>query len=73
MNFFLLCRLGWIKWRGRALGIARDAPQGDEPSGIVWAIPVAGPLPDIANHVVEAVTVRWILRYRRDTEETVFP
>src|SRR5215831_7590408 len=35
------------------------------------AIPVGGPLPDVANHVVEPVAVRWIRRDGRSARITV--
>src|SRR5580765_4093822 len=34
-------------------------------------VPIAGPLPNIARHVVKAVSVRRILRHRRDADETI--
>src|SRR5258708_2160169 len=71
VHFFLFRRLRGTKWRGRALGISGHAPCGDQPCVIVHAIPIAGPLPDVAGHVIEAVAVRRILRDWGDADVAV--
>ena len=38
---------------------------------VIRPIPIAAPLPDVARHVVKAVTIRWKFRDGRDTGETV--
>ena len=43
--------------RGHAR-VARDAARARDLVGMPWDVPVAGPLPDVPRHVVEAVAVR---------------
>src|SRR5262245_58083665 len=38
----------------------------------VLLVPVSGPLPHVARHVVEAVAVRWKRSHRRSALEPVF-
>src|SRR5438094_9495815 len=71
MNFLLLARFGWIVGRGWTLRVARDASHCGESRVIVRTIPVAGPLPDVAGHVIEAVAVWWILCGGRDADVAV--
>src|SRR5439155_1263351 len=58
MHALLLVRLSWIKWRIGTLRIVRYAPFVRQRLVIIGAIPIAAPFPDVARHVVKAVTVR---------------
>src|SRR5215467_11208824 len=51
--------------------IARDAAGLHQLGVVIGPVPIAGPLPDISGHVVEAVSIGRILRYGRDADETV--
>src|SRR5437773_11323200 len=72
MNFLLLVRLGWIEWCVRSLGIAHYAASLGELRVVIRTIPVAAPLPDVAGHVVKAVTIRRKFRDRCDAGVAVF-
>src|SRR5437773_10222639 len=72
MNFLLLVRLGWIEWCVRSLGIAHYAASLGELRVVIRTIPVAAPLPDVAGHVVKAVTIRWKFRDRCDAGVAIF-
>src|SRR3954471_4307702 len=66
--------LGWfirIERGGRALWIARDAALFSEPRVIIRPVPIAGPLPDVAGHVVQPIAVRRIPRDRRGLDIAV--
>ena len=66
VHALLLRRLTRVERRVRALRVTRDAACGGELRVVVGPIPVAGPLPDVAGHVVEAVAVGRELRHRPD-------
>src|SRR5664279_2850572 len=72
MRALSLRRLGGIIRRVRPLRVARHAALRDQRCVVVGAIPVAAPLPDVARHVVKAVTIRRKLRDWRDPGKTVF-
>src|SRR5262245_23996446 len=38
----------------------------------VLLVPIRGPLPHVAGHIVEPITVRWKRSHRRSSPETVF-
>src|SRR5271167_3132807 len=61
MNLLLLSRLRWIEGRIRSLRIAGYASCGRQLLVIIGAIPIAGPLPYIAGHVEQAISIRRIL------------
>src|SRR5271169_2899087 len=62
VNFLFFVRLRGIKRRVRPLRISRHASCDCQLLVVVRAIPVTGPLPHIACHVIQAVTIRRKLR-----------
>src|SRR5271169_2026523 len=62
VNFLFFGRLRGIKRRVRPLRISRHASCDCQLLVVVRAIPVTGPLPHIACHVIQAVTIRRKLR-----------
>src|SRR5215831_1924430 len=58
--------------RVRAPGVPRNSGHGRQLEVIIWAIPIAGPLPHVACHVVQAVWIRRVVRDGRDSMESVF-
>src|SRR5438876_7794675 len=72
MDTFLLVRLRGIKCRIGTLRIVRDPSFVRQRLVIIGAIPIAAPFPDVAGHVVKAVTVRRKRFYRRDASIPIF-
>src|SRR5437764_5441625 len=72
MNAFLLVGLRGIVWRVRSLRIVRNSTFVCEHLVIIRPIPIGAPFPNVAGHVVKAVTI-WRKRFHRgDAGETVF-
>ena len=73
MDALFLGWLGGIEGFFRTLRVSRANAAG---TGkfliIVWPIPIAAPLPDVARHVVEAVAIRWKRFHGRDTGKFIF-
>ena len=55
----------------RALRISRDAAGVGKFLKVIWAIPIAAPLPDITSHVVEAVGIGGKRFHRRNTCKSI--
>src|SRR5947207_4936706 len=58
MHALLLVRLGRIEWGVGTSRIVRDAALVGQGLVVIGAIPIAAPLPNVAGHVVKAVTIR---------------
>src|SRR5688572_7067447 len=71
MDALLFVRLGRIKRRIRAARIPGSFVHLRQLGVVIGSIPIAAPLPDVAGHVVEAVTVGRKLRYRREARIAV--
>src|SRR6266487_2944379 len=72
MNFLLLVRLGWVERRIWPVRIHCDAASLGELRVVIRTIPIAAPLPDVAGHVVKAVTIRRKFRDRCDAGVAIF-
>src|SRR6185437_9405982 len=53
----------WLRWvvallHGAAAWVVRRATRLDWVASVVWLIPVVGPFPDVACHVIEPVAIR---------------
>src|ERR1700677_1791914 len=57
MDFFLLTGFGWIVSRIGPLRVARNS-HCCELLVIIRTVPVAGPLPDVSRHIIEAISIR---------------
>ena len=65
-------RLTRVKAGNRALRVTRHTPLYRQRRVSVGAVPIAAPLPHVAGHIVEAVTIRRILRDGCKALKTVF-
>src|SRR5262245_48449988 len=72
VHLLLYTRLARIEAVRRPLRIPRERSLRCQRLIVVMAIPVAGPFPDVAGHVVKAVTVGWKGRDWRGTLVAVF-
>src|SRR5271165_867067 len=66
VGLLALGRLVGVPGVSGALGVAGHAPGGGQLLVVVGAVPVAGPLPDVSRHVIEAVAVGRILGHGGD-------
>src|SRR5215469_7292965 len=68
--------LGWfgrVEGRVRTLGIACDCTCRRKLLVVIRSIPIAGPLPNVSCHVIQAIAIRRKLLDRRDPHIAVFP
>src|SRR5215471_7708538 len=72
MDPLLLVRLSRIKWRIRPLRVTRYSAFICQRLVVIRAIPIAAPFPNVAGHVVQAVTIWRKGFHRGDAGETVF-
>src|SRR5215469_6370605 len=70
-NALLFARFGGVPGRIGPLWIARRPALRRQLLVVIRAVPVAGPLPDVARHVVESVRVGGKLRHRSDARESI--
>src|SRR5271167_3425447 len=66
VDFLGLVRLAGIEGSIRSLRVADDASLAGKLRIVVWPIPVGGPLPHVARHIIKAIAVGGKLRYRRN-------
>src|SRR5438445_462973 len=71
MNFLVLVRLVRIERRFRPLRNGSNTFSSRKVLVVIRTIPVTRPLPDIAGHVIQAISIRRILRYRRDADASI--
>src|SRR5215472_50394 len=71
MHFFGLGRLSRIKRCRRTLWVSGNASHRSELLIVVGSVPIARPLPHISSHVIQAITVRRVMRNRRDADESI--
>src|SRR6266446_2389094 len=72
MDTLFLVRLRRVEWCFWSFGIDCQATPFGELRIIVWPVPIAAPFPNVAGHVVKAVTIGRKLRDRRDPGKTIF-
>src|SRR5215831_14735236 len=70
-NALLFARFGGVPGRIGPLWIVRRPALRRQLLVVIRAVPVAGPLPDVARHVVESVRVGGKLRHRSDARESI--
>src|SRR4030095_7816254 len=66
-------RLRWIERGVGPFGISRYAAGFGQIRVVVRPVPIAAPLPDVARHVVEAISVRRKFRHGRESDVTIPP
>src|SRR5271166_5954435 len=71
MDFLGLIRLAGIESGIRPLWVAGDASLTGKLRVIVRPIPVAGPLPDVACHVIKSIAVGGKLRHRSNADVAI--
>lgn len=71
MHFLGFVGFRWIIGSFRPMRVSRDAPDGSELLVVVGPIPVAGPLPDVCCHVIQAIRIRGVLSDRGKAREGI--
>src|SRR6266404_2831771 len=72
MDTLFLVRLRRVEWCFRSFGIDCQATPFGELRIIVWPVPIAAPFPNVAGHVVKAVTIGGKFRDRCDPGVAIF-
>ena len=73
MDALSFLRFGRVIGGVRALRVPGYRAGGGKLCVVVRPVPVAGPLPDVARHVIEAISIRWEMSDWRNTAVAVVP